>query len=301
MTVASRVQVRNGHIEPLTTAGPADPSAALVWTALVDPVAGEVMTAVAELDLPEALAQDLIREHRRPRVIEDGRARAVVLLPALYDDPAEEVLVGGLTLLVGERSLLTVSRGPAPDLDAIARQLGPDSTPGEVLHSVFAHVVTDYDRVVDGLDDDVDQVETQVFSDDRKSHAQRIYRLKRESLELKRAVAPLVGVAERLECGHTLRDRLARVAEHVDRLDDLLNSILDADLAQVSVRQNEDQRRISAWAAVALVPTVVGAIYGMNFQHMPELSLRFGYPSALALIAGVCSALYVGFRRNGWL
>lgn len=295
-------EVRDGQVaETDDPAGALARGASLIWISLEDPDPEEVVAQARLLGMNPALVTDARAEHRRPRLLEHGKARAVVLLPAAYDDAAEDVRLGGLVVLTDGPAVLTVARECSTDLSGVRRALDTRSTPDTLLQAVVRQVIEDYDPVIDGLDDDVEQVEVQVFSDDDSSHARRIYLLKRESLELHRAVSPLVDVVRELDCGGGLYERLLRVAEHVERLDALLDGVLDADLAQVGVRQNEDQRRISAWAAIALVPTVVGGIYGMNFENMPELSWRFGYPAALTLVLVCCLALYLGFRRNDWL
>ena len=303
-TVAQVVhlQVRGGLVEPVQDVAQALAQGAdLVWTALADPRPDQVDRCARALGLPAELVDDTRAERRRPRLLTRGDARAVVLLPAAYDDADEQVEVGGLVVLTGRRAVLTVSRDTALDLSPVRAALAATGSPEALTEAVVARVVAVYDEVADGLDDDVDEVEGQVFSPERHSHARRIYGLKRANLELRRAVVPLAAVVQQLECGSALQGRVLRLGEHVDRLDALIDSVLDADLAQVGVRQNEDQRRISAWAAIALVPTIVGGIYGMNFEHMPELSWRYGYPLALLVVVTVCSSLYVGFRRNGWL
>lgn len=315
MSSPTSLQVRHGTATP--TEDPAQAlrdGADLVWTALVNPSTEEIGAAVealgiahelvmkAKADLPEPPPVDEPTRRRRPRLVEHGEARGVVLLTAAYDDPREEVQLGLLTVLVDGAAVLTIARGKAPDLSRVKKHLAGDHDhSGALLEAVVAEVLEDYDDVLEQLDDDVADVEQQVFSPDRASHAQRIYGLKRETLELQRAVAPLTDVVDRLNCSRPLHERVMRASEHVERLDALLDGVLSADLAQVGVRQNEDQRTISAWAAIALVPTIVAGIYGMNFQHMPELSWRFGYPMALGLIVVVCLTLRWGFHRHGWI
>lgn len=296
------MQVRDGAVSATDDpAGALAAGAQLVWTALADPAPEQLVAAAQALALDAGLVADARSDHRRPRLVEHGAARAVVLLPASYDDDHEEVRVGSVVALVDGRAVLTVAGDTATDLSGVRARLTVDSTPADLLEAVVCRVVDDYDPVVDGLDEDVVSVEQQVFSEGRSSNARRVYLLKRESLELHRAVTPLVEVVRRLDCGGGLVDRLLRVSEHVERLDSLLDGALSADLAQVGVRQNEDQRRISAWAAIGLVPTVVGGIYGMNFEDMPELTWTLGYPAALTVVLGSCTALYAGFRRSGWL
>jgi magnesium transporter len=183
-----------------------------------------------------------------------------------------------------------------------------------VLHAVLDQVVDDYEPAVQGLEIDIQQVEEQVFSDDASNPAQRIYRLEREVLEMQRAVRPLAAPVDRLARGQfdlispelrdyfrDVHDHVLRVASRVEGFRDLLGSALQANLTQVTVRQNNDMRRISAWVAILAVPTMIAGIYGMNFEHMPELSWRYGYPAVLVVIVVACGVLYRGFRRAGWL
>jgi magnesium transporter len=186
--------------------------------------------------------------------------------------------------------------------------------PSSVLHAVADRVVDRYLEVTQALQDDIDEVENAVFAGNGDVDAGQVYQLKREVLELRRAVAPLVrplhALAERpmrqvhpdiREYFRDVEDHLARVGEQVAAFDELLTSILQATLAQVTVAQNEDMRRISAWVAIFAVPTMIAGVYGMNFDHMPELRWRYGYPAVLCLIAVMCAAMHRGFRRNGWL
>jgi magnesium transporter len=194
-----------------------------------------------------------------------------------------------------------------PDLVALG--------PAAVLYGVVDRVVDDYVPVITGLDDDIREVELQVFSDaDHANPVERIYKLKREVLEMQQATTPLLEPLQQLstralpwvaadtrEYFRDVDDHLRRVKEQVDTFSELLTSVLEANLTRVSVRQNEDMRKISAWVAIAAVPTMVAGIYGMNFEHMPELDKTWGYPAVLALIAIACGLLYRAFRRSGWL
>jgi magnesium transporter len=207
------------------------------------------------------------------------------------------------------------SLGPLrEDLEAEPEQLAKG--PAAVLHAIADHVVDDYLTVTDAVQDDIDQVETSVFSPRgaKGADAGRMYQLKRELLELKRAVVPLGRplhilatepmrlIAPEIQAYfRDVADHLSRVTEQITAFDGLLDSILQAHLAQVSVAQNEDMRKITAWAAIVAVPTMVCGVYGMNFDHMPELHWRFGYPLALTVIAAACFVIHRGFKRNGWL
>jgi magnesium transporter len=178
---------------------------------------------------------------------------------------------------------------------------------------VLDRVVDDYGPVLDGLDNDIIEIEAQVFSDDRENPAGRIYKLKRQVLNMYRAVDPLLEPLERLhtavhplyddDLGHYFRDvddHLRRAASRIEVQRDLLSDVLQVNLAHVSVQQNDDMRRIAAWAAMAAVPTLFGGVWGMNFDHMPELSHLWGYPMALGLMAGTALVLFRWFRRQGW-
>jgi magnesium transporter len=186
--------------------------------------------------------------------------------------------------------------------------------PSAVLLAIVDQVVDDYVPVVQGVDNDVQEVEQQVFSDDHTNPVERIYKLKRVVLEFHRATASLLEPLDRLtrrpldlihpEMVPYLRDvhdHLVRVNDRVDTFREVLTSALEANLTQLSVRQNEDMRRISALVAIAAVPTLIAGIYGMNFQVFPELSWAFGYPFVLSVMLLACFALYRAFRRSGWL
>jgi magnesium transporter len=174
--------------------------------------------------------------------------------------------------------------------------------------------VDDYQPAIDGLQNDVDEVEEELFSSRRVNAAERIYRLQRETLQFRRAVAPLVDPVDKLALGRLehvsdhvrdyyrdVHDHLVRAREQLDGIRDLLAGSLQANLAQVGVRQNEDMRRISAWVAIIAVPTAIAGIYGMNFDDMPELRWNLGYPAVLLVMATICLVLYRYFKRSGWL
>jgi magnesium transporter len=186
--------------------------------------------------------------------------------------------------------------------------------PGAVLHSIVDRVVDDYGPAIAGLGEDIDQVEDQVFSEARTSAAERIYKLKREVLQFAHAVGPLVDPVDRLARGkyavihpevrtyfRDVNDHLLRAHDQLESYRDLLTSVLQANLTQVGVQQNEDMRKISAYVAMAAVPTLIAGIYGMNFEHMPELGWETGYPLALTLMASIVGFLFWRFKRAGWL
>ncbi len=291
----------------------------VVWVGLHDPTESELAAVAAEFDLHPLAVEDALHAHQRPKLETYGDMLFVVLKAAHYVDTEEVVEVGQVTLFVGPSYVVTARYGDSAPLTDVRAELEQEQErlacgSGGVLHAVVDHVVDQYEVVLRGLDTDVDEIEMQVFSGDRRNHAERIYKLKREVLEFRRAVLPLdhplqllatkpsPNVAEHLRpYFRDVHDHVLRVRDHIEQLDRLLDNVLDADVAQLSVRQNEDMRRISAYVAIAAVPTMIAGIYGMNFEHMPELRQVWGYPAVLLLMLVCCTLLYRSFRRNGWL
>ncbi|WP_432540591.1 magnesium and cobalt transport protein CorA [Kineococcus sp. SYSU DK002] len=302
-----------------------DPSSApeFLWLELEDPTAEEFTDVARALGLHRLAVEDAVTGHQRPKIETYGHTVFVVLKVLEYFDDTSRVETGELMAFVGDRFVVTVRRGEAGALAGVRRAVEADPRrlergPRGVLHAVMEHVVAGYTAIDAELEQDVEEMEEQVFSPSRSSDAERIYSLKREVLEVRRGAFPLVAPLTRLvdadgtEPVHPLDDQarfvlrdvldnLVRTVEHVESYDRLLTDILNAHLAQVSVRQNDDARKISAWAAIAAVPTLVAGVYGMNFEHMPELSWRFGYPLCLLLMAGICLGLHRQFKRSGWL
>ncbi len=290
-----------------------------VWIGLVEPSEDEFDAVRREFALHPLAVEDAIKAHQRPKMEVYGDLLFVVLKTARYDDATETVEFAELQLFVGDDFVVSVRHGEASALAEVRRAVEGDPAllrcgPPAVLHAVIDKVVDDYEPVLIGLDNDVSEIEGQVFTGSRINPAERIYLLKREVLDFHRNSRPLAADLSRLVEGQlphgspelspyfrNVEDHLLRVVAQVEILRDLLTDALNANLAQVSVRQNEDMRTISAWVAIGGVPTVVGAVYGMNFEHMPELDLRYGYPAVLALVAMLCLALYRRFRRAGWL
>ncbi|MBK6014668.1 magnesium/cobalt transporter CorA [Streptomyces sp. MBT53] len=297
-----------------------------VWLGLHEPT-NEEFAGIAELfNLHPLAVEDAIEAHQRPKVERYGETLFAVFKTVCYVEhekltaTSEVVDTGEIMVFVGAEFVITVrhgrhgSLGPLrEELESNPRQLAKG--PAAVLHAIADHVVDDYLSVTDSVQADIDQVETDVFAENgARADPGRIYQLKRELLELKRAVVPLSGPLEALSTRpmrvvgpeiqayfRDVSDHLLRAKEQIASFDELLNSILQAHLAQVTVAQNEDMRKITAWAAVIAVPTMVCGVYGMNFDNMPELHWRYGYPLILGVISVACLALYRGFRRNGWL
>ncbi|MEU6772875.1 magnesium/cobalt transporter CorA [Streptomyces sp. NPDC046759] len=297
-----------------------------VWLGLHEPTDRE-FAGVAELfDLHPLAVEDAVEAHQRPKLEHYGDTLFAVLKTVCYVEheqltaTSEVVDTGEIMVFVGKDFVITVRHGRHGSLGPLREELEAHpyqlaKGPAAVLHAIADHVVDDYLNVTDAVQADIDQVETEVFSENgARLDPGRIYQMKRELLELKRAVVPLGRPIEDLATRpirvvapeiqayfRDVLDHLIRAKEQIAAFDELLNSILQAHLAQVTVAQNEDMRKITAWAAVIAVPTMVCGVYGMNFDHMPELHWRFGYPLVMAVMAGACLVLYRGFRRNGWL
>ncbi|WP_432485438.1 magnesium and cobalt transport protein CorA [Kineococcus esterisolvens] len=287
------------------------------------------MTRLQRLfDLPPLAVEDAVNAHQRPKFEQYPETTFAVLKPVRYVDHEEVVDVSEVAVFLGAHFLITVRHGDSSvvadvraEVDAAAG--GPDGPDGprRVLYRLLDRVVDGYSDVVQAIAVDVEEIEEKVFSGGEDDHSERIYKLKREVLEFKRAVVPLIAPVQQLVDGGLARaadgqrpyyrdvlDHLLRAADAIDGDDRLLTDILQAQLTQVGVRQNrvsaqqnEDMRRISAWAAIALVPTAIAGIYGMNFEHMPELSTRYGYFVVLGVIVAACGGLYLTFRAKKWL
>ncbi len=291
---------------------------AFVWLGLYEPTEEEFDSVRREFDLHELAVEDAIKAHQRPKLEVYGHSLFIVLKPARYLERNEPLEFGEILVFIGDGFIITVRHGEAALHEVRLRtEERPDLLrcgPGAALYAIVDWIVDDYQPVIDALDRDVEEVEREVFSPLPSNPAERIYELKRHVLELHAAVAPLADPLDRLARGrHELihedmrayfrdvHDHLLRGIEQVESCRDLLTSVLAANMTQVTVRQNEDMRRISAWAAIVAAPTLIAGVYGMNFRHMPELKWSFGYPLAIGLIAVVCLLLYRYFRRIGWL
>jgi magnesium transporter len=290
-----------------------------VWLGLHEPSSDEFEAISKEFPLHELAVEDALAAHQRPKLEVYDDTLFVVLRTARYVDPTEVIEFGQIVVFVGDGFLITVRHGVGTPLAGIRSDLEhrPEFLrlgPGAVLHAIIDRVVDDYAPVIRGVDLDIGEIEQDVFSPDGSSPVERIYKLKREVLEFHRATAPLADplnwlMRTRMPLVHEdtreyfrdVHDHLLRVNEEVDGFNSLLTSMLDANLANVTVRQNVDMRRISAWVAILAVPTMVAGIYGMNFRYMPELNWTLGYPLVLGLMAAVSFYLYKRFKRSGWL
>jgi magnesium transporter len=307
--------------------------AAMAWIGLLRPTEAQLWAIAESFGLHELAVEDAIVAHQRPKVERYGGTLFVVLRAARYVDAVEEVEFGEIHLFVGADFVVTVRHSHAPDLAAIRARMHEDPEllargPEAVLYAVMDSVVDGYAPVVAGLQNDIDEIETQVFSGDPKV-SRRIYELSREVIEFQRATRPLLAMLEHLDRGITkfgldgdLRQYVRDVADHatsvIERVDgfrQMLSDILTvnstlvsqqqnaemARLADAGYRQNEEIKKISAWAAILFAPTLIGTTYGMNFHQIPELAWPLGYPMALALMAVVSAGLWAVFKRRNWI
>jgi len=294
------------------------------WVGLVEPDDKELASVAREFGLTEMAVRDVVKAHHRPRVDRYGETLFVVLRTVRYLDEEERVEFGEIHIFLGVDFVITVRHGKASPLEGVRRELEDQpgflgKGTGAVLWAVVDRVIDDYDPVIDGLDNDVDEIEEEVFGGNADV-SRRIYELSREVLEFRRAAQPLAKVLERLsrefsiadrEVPRRMRgayDRALRISEQIDGFRELLSNILSVNLTIVSVAQNATMQRqsvqvqkISAWAAIIAVPTLITGVYGMNFRYIPELGWFFGYPYALALMLTISGLLYLGFKRAGWL
>jgi magnesium transporter len=312
---------RGGRIELETALRQADACAdGFAWIGLHDPSPAVIEAVGRHFELHPLAVEDAVHAHQRPKLELHGDSLFAVLKTARYLDSEETVDIGEVMVFVGSNFVVTVRHGEASPLHDVRLDLEahPDLLaigPSAVLYAVCDRIVDDYAAVIDGIALDIEQVEGDVFSGQHESQAERIYRLKREVVGFRRAVTQLQAPMQRLASKQTglpldprtgdyfrdVHDHLVRDTDRIAGFDELLTGVLQANLAQLTVRDNQDMRRISAWVAILAVPTMIFGLYGMNFRYMPELDFRYGYPLVLAVMIAVCILLYRRFKRSGWL
>ena len=297
---------------------------AFVWLGLHEPTDVELADVARVFDLHELAVEDALTPNHRAKIERYGDVVFFVLRTTRYvehselTETSEVVETGAIMVFVGPQFVVTVRHGSPGALGELRADLEkrPDllaKGPWQVAHAICDRLVDTYLDVSSAVENDMDALEEHVFGSDGHSRVARIYQLKRELMEFRRAVAPLQRplaalVEDREFVPKEIRryfrdvnDNLLRVVDRVASYDDLLNSILQARLAQVTVDQNNDMRKIAAWAAIAAVQTAIAGIYGMNFENMPELEWKYGYFAVVGLIAAICALLYRRFRKVGWL
>lgn len=301
-----------------------DKGAGFVWVGLHEPDAEQMADVARIFGLHELAAEDAVQAHNRPKLERYDDILILVLRTVKYVEHdrhtvSEIVETGEIMVFLGPDFVITVRHGEHSGLAGVRRNLEgmPERLtlgPSAVLHAVADHVVDSYMVVTQQIEDDVEVMEEEIFTPRSKVTIEATYQLKREVVELRRAVAPLAVPLQLLshETNLPLPKEIRRyfrdVADHhtatVDRVrdfDESLSALINAALAKVSMQQNTDMRKISAWAAIAAVPTMITGVYGMNFQHMPELRWVWAYPAVVTLIVAICFGLFVTFRRNDWL
>ena len=291
-----------------------DDPRSFLWIGLHDPTLEELSQFAEPLGLHALAVEDAIEAHQRPKV--ERYANHLFMSLRAVEYQADDIETNEINMFLGENFLLTVRKGSGHDLRAVRRRAEGDVAELEhgsiaALYAVVDSVVDDYEDVAAELEVDVSEVETSVFSHERTSDSSRIYRLKREALEFRRAVIPLREPMARFATGampeetqpyfRDIADHLARVTESIDSSEKLLDNALNAHLAQLSIQQNDDMRRLTAGATLFAIPTAVAGVYGMNFHHMPELAWRYGYPFVVVITSVICWVTYQRFKKSGWL
>ena len=294
-----------------------DDGRSFAWIGMLRPGKDEIEAVSREFSLHELAVEDTVNQHQRPKLERYGDTTFVVLRPARYVDPVEVIKLGELHLFLGPEFAITVRHADEPDLSVVRKYLEEDPEllahgPFAVLWGVLDRVVDDYGPVLEGLQDDIDQIEEQVFGGDA-AVSKRIYQLTREVIAFYRAVEPLRDIFTQLRWQFGKNG--TRVLERVENFKTLLTNLVSVQATLVGQRQNEEMarlteagfaqneqvKRISSWAAIAFAPTLVAGIYGMNFDSMPELHWALGYPFAILLMLLAGGLLWVLFKRNDWL
>jgi magnesium transporter len=298
---------------------------AFVWIGLHEPDEHQMQAVADVFCLHELAVEDAVHAHQRPKLERYDKTLFLVLKTVKYVEhesmvnAREIVETGEIMIFVGPDFVVTVRHGEHSRLAEVRKRLDASPSilklgPYAVMHAIADHVVDSYLDVTDLIETDIDAMEEDIFSPRTQTNIECIYLLKREVVELRRAVGPLTVALQRLTTDHTelidvevrryMRDVLDHQIQASDRItsyDEMLSSLVNAALGKVAMQQNVDMRKISAWVAIAAVPTAIAGIYGMNFDHMPELHWAWGYPAVLLLMVIVCTALHRVFRHNNWL
>jgi magnesium transporter len=305
----------------------------MAWIGLYRPDPDEIRSVAQEFELHDLAVEDAVAAHQRPKLERYGETLFVVLRPARYLDDVEKVEFGELHVFLGKEFVVTIRHAESPDLGHVRRRLEENPRllcmgPEAILYAILDQIVDEYAPLVSGLENDIDEIEDQLFNEDA-AVSRRIYELSGEVIEMQRAAHSLAGIVRSLQDGfdkygvdvelqRNLRDvldHILRIADRVDSFRALLQSALTVNSTLVAQRQNEEMRRltetslaqneevkkISAWAAILFAPTLIASIYGMNFRHMPELHWQLGYPLAILLMIALGLTLYAIFKRRHWL
>lgn len=302
-----------------------DGQEAFVWVGLHEPDERQMQSAAEVFGLHPLAVEDAVNAHQRPKIERYDDTLFLVLKTVNYVphesvELAHEIVeTGEIMVFVGSDFVVTVRHGEHTGLAGVRTKLETERSqlalgPYAVMHAIADHIVDTYRWVTEAMESDIDAIEEATFSPKAKTEIEPIYLLKREVVELRRAVYPLSDALGRMnteyrdllseEIVRQMRDVMDHQSLAADRIaayDEMLSSLVQAALARVGMQENLDMRKISAWAAIAAVPTAIAGIYGMNFEHMPELAWTWGYPAVLLLMTSICGFLYRTFRRNHWL
>jgi magnesium transporter len=314
-----QVDVKPDDLKGIRKAAQSGQPGDFVSVGLHEPDAAEMDRVADIFGIHRLAVEDALHPVQRPKLEKYGDMVFLVLRTLWYPKDADTIGSGQVAVFMGSDYVVTVRQGAEFDLESVRHDAEAHTDvlkegPAAVVYAVCDHVVDIYEEVASDLDADVDEVEASVFAPQRTDASKRIYELKQELTTMRRAVLPLEGPmqqfahaeitgisAEAAPFFRDVADHLARVGDAVDTLDNQLSSAFDANSSRIGVQQNDDMRRMSAWAAIAAVITVLAGIYGMNFAHMPELQWSFGYPWGLALMAIASTVLYRRFKKSGWL
>ncbi len=296
-----------------------------VWIGLHEPNEEQIQGIADTFGLHELAVEDAVHAHQRPKLERYDDTLFMVFRTVRYvehDSPttANEIVESGeLMAFLGSDFIITVRHGNHAGLSHLRRELDADperltAGPASVLHAIADHVVDHFLVVTERIEDDIDEMETEVFAPRSRVTSEQIYLFKREVLELRRAVLPLATPLRRLAEGHTrlipdevrsyfrnVHDHVTTVSDRVAAFDELLTTLVDATLGKITLQLNADMRKITSWAAIIAVPTAIAGIYGMNFEYMPEVQTRYGYPVVITVILVICLVLYRVFRKKKWL
>ena len=305
----------------------ADATDGYVWVGLREPTDADIAEVAEEFALPPLAVEDAVHAHQRPKLEVYDDVVFAVLKPVRYVDHVEVVEVTEIAMFLRPQAVVSVRHGEGGVLRQVRAELDAgvpadeDFGPAGVLYRTADRVVDGYEVALGHIDLDVDEIELQVFGPGDDDHSERIYKLKQEVAEFRRAMLPLQRPLERLAAGEVphvpaaaepyfrdVHDHLLRAVDQIEVIDRQLTDVLQANTARVTtgqsrvaLRQNEDMRKISAWAAIIAVPTLIAGVYGMNFDHMPELHWLLGYPLSIVLMGAAAGLLFRLFKRSGWL
>lgn len=316
------------YVNGLRVSGPEDISdlveiarrdGGFVWLGLAAPSSAEFEMVVGELNFHPLAVEDAINARQRPKLEDYGGLTFFVIKTVFFDQKAQEITTGELICFIDAHFIVTVRHGEGQPLSSVRHDLEQQPEllklgPYSVLHAVADRIIDGYRKIARMLEQEVVAVEDKVFTGKRQTFSEEIYFLKREVIEFRHAIEPLIIPINQLQSGavaavpegikpffRDTADHLIQACEQATGLDSLISSVLQADLAHIQVQQNIDVRRISAWVALAAGPTMIAGIYGMNFHNIPELSFKYGYYIVLGVMAGLTGFLYRTFKKSGWL